>query len=108
MEAGLMSYETRGGKQYYYQVRRVHGRLVKSYVGSGPVAEQAAADVARRQQERADAKRLCLEFETRLQAFRSDFEAFWSHSEQILQLAFMAANYHRRKGEWRRRRESSH
>ena len=42
-----MSYEMRRGKRYYYCVRRVNGRLVKSYLGRGAEAEQAAAEVAR-------------------------------------------------------------
>jgi hypothetical protein len=101
-----MSYEIRRGRQYYYQVRRVNGRLVKQYLGSGVAAEQAAAEVARRQRDRADQLRLDLDFEQRLLPFRSDFEAFWQTSELILQMAFVAANYHCHRGEWRRRRES--
>lgn len=101
-----MSFESRRGRQYYYQVRRVAGRLVKTYVGAGMEAEQAAADIAQRQVERAERKRRQQEVANQLLVLRSDFETFWLTSERILQMAFKAANFHCRKGEWRRHRDS--
>jgi hypothetical protein len=100
-----MSYETRSGKQYYYHVRRVNGRLVKSYLGNGPEAERVAAEVARRRQERLDQMRCNTSFETVLLSIRHDFEEFWGASELILQMAFRASNYNYDGNEWRRRRE---
>ena len=44
-----MAWVRRGRKLYYYRTRRVGGRVLREYLGSGPEAELAAAlDSARR------------------------------------------------------------
>ena len=54
-----MGWEQRGNNPYYYRARRINGRVVKEYVGTGASAEAAAAeDKARRQARQiASAKR---------------------------------------------------
>lgn len=37
-----MSWERRGHRLYYFRAKRVNGRLVKQYFGSGPRATRAA------------------------------------------------------------------
>ena len=48
-----MAWEWRGGTTFYYHPRRVEGRVVKDYLGSGPVAQLAADLVAEARDRRA-------------------------------------------------------
>jgi hypothetical protein len=101
-----VSYETRRGQKYYYRARRVEGRVVKQYVGRGPAAQQAADEDAQRRIDRLEQRRGELRFENQLSLLYEDFEQFWQASERAFRLALLACNYHRRRGEWRRRRGS--
>ena len=99
-----MGYELRRGGRYYYTACRVDGRVVKTYMGNGVAAQRAAAEVAASKQDRLDRRRRDLEFAQQLMLLSKDFDQFWLASERILNLAFVAGNYHRHRGEWRRRR----
>ncbi len=99
-----MSYETRRGQKYYYRGRRVDGRVVKKYLGRGPAAKRAAAEDAQRKLDRLDQRRRELALENRLALFLDEFDLFWTASGRALRIALLAHNYHRRRGEWRRRR----
>jgi hypothetical protein len=104
-EGAAVAYETRRDRTYYYLACRVDGRVVKKYLGTGRAAQCAAAGVAQRQAARSAQRRLGVQFEEQLSLLRRDFEAFWMAAERVFRLAAAAANYHRRRGEWRRRRE---
>ena len=49
-----MGWERRGDGDYYYHTRRVGGRVVRDYLGSGPQAQLAADLVAEARDRRAD------------------------------------------------------
>ncbi len=101
-----MAWETRnGGGRYYTRSRKVNGRVVREYVGTGPHAELMAAIDAGRREER----------EAKAAAERSEREEWRAMDAQLLALCGLAdtlatwsleaAGYHRHKrGEWRRRR----
>ena len=102
-----MSWETRGVYgPYYTRSRRVDGRVVREYVGRGPLAEIIAqADEAEREARRLERGR---EREQMEQDRELDdlFGAYSAGVDELLRSVLEAAGYHRHKrGEWRRRRE---
>lgn len=104
-----MAWEVRkpGGPRYYTRTRKVGGRYVREYIGTGPHAEAAAA---------ADALKRAAR-EARAQARRADEErldradAPLRHLDDALGLlvhvTLTANGYHRHAmGQWRKRRDS--
>jgi len=49
-----MAWEPRGGTAYFYRPRRVGGRVVRDYLGSGPRAQLAADLIAEARDREAD------------------------------------------------------
>ena len=93
----------RGGR-YYTRSRKVDGRVVREYVGAGPLAELAArADSLERERREGEAEARRAE-EERLDALEAPVEALCEAAELLARAALVAAGYHRHKrGEWRRR-----
>jgi hypothetical protein len=93
-----MSWEVRDGGRRYTRSRRVAGRVVRQYLGTGPrAAEAAAADDARRRQRQADrdAGRALDEAAAELDAL----------ADLFARAALLAAGYHQHdRGPWRKRR----
>ena len=94
------------GDRYYYRSRRMNGRVVKEYVGAGPVAELAAhADAVRRTERTAQAEALHAE-QARLAALDAPLETLCELTEALVHAALLESGYRRHKrGEWRRRRQ---
>ena len=90
---------------YYTRSRRVDGRVVREYVGAGPLADIIAqADEAEREAHRLQRRR---EREQMEQDRELDdlFGAYSAGVDELLRSALEAAGYYRHKrGEWRRRR----
>ena len=94
----------RGGR-YYTRSRKVQGRVVREYVGTGPVAEmiaeidntKLAQRVARREALRAEQKRMA--------SVEAPVSDLCDIGDLVARAALMLAGYHRHKrGEWRKRR----
>lgn len=105
--ATYMSWECPRGKgRYYTRSRRVGGRIVREYFGTGPAAERAAAQDAERR-----AERLALAAEKRIQEDRSReaaalLDAYCQLTDQLLAAALTEAGYHQHdRGAWRRARK---
>jgi hypothetical protein len=93
----------RGGR-YYTRSRREGGRVVREYVGRGPLAELAAQeDRERRELEEARREREGEEME-RLRALAAPVLEVSEAAEILAHAHFVAAGYHRHKGEYRRAR----
>jgi hypothetical protein len=97
--------KSRGSKKgYYYRWVRSNGRLVKRYVGHGPIAEMAAhLDEERCEQRRA--ARLS-ELAVRAELARADLALAQSRKATLLLLSaeLLLAGYHNHHGIWRKRR----
>jgi hypothetical protein len=95
----------RGGR-YYTRSRRspVDGRVVREYVGSGPLAEIIAEeDRTKRELAEAELERGEAELE-RIKALAAPLEELSEAAEILVHAHLVAAGYHRHKGEYRRAR----
>lgn len=100
-----MAWETRGGQsRYYTRSRREAGRVVREYVGGGPVGELAAA-LDRRDRDERDARwRADREARQDLAALDAPLRGLHEDVDVLLRGALLVAGFHRHRGDWRRRR----
>lgn len=100
-----MGWETRGGRRYYYRARKVGGRVVKEYLGTGRPAEIAALQDAWTRQDRAAAANARRAERAGLEAVDGEMKDIDDVIEAMTQASLVLAGYHRHHGgEWRRRR----
>ena len=99
-----MGWETRRNGAYYYRARKVDGRVVKEYVGAGPLAELLATrDARERAEHRAVAEGRRAE-RARLAGVDDAADTADAAIEALLRASLVMAGYHRhQRGEWRRR-----
>jgi hypothetical protein len=95
----------RNGRSYYYRSKRVGGRVVSEYVGSGPLVPLAAQlDLATRH--RATMSRI--DERTRIEeAEKADREqeAAFDRAEDVFRSLMVAAGFNQHaRGDWRRSR----
>ncbi len=100
-----MSLEQRGGRVYYYDARRVNGRVVKTYAGSGNAAALLARfDALDREHSRlkaADRRRR----DERTAATTAKLRKWLARVDAVVGGAMTAAGWHRpKRGEWRKKR----
>ena len=101
-----MAWETRnGGGHYYTRSRRVNGRVVREYVGTGLIAELAAAEDAERHAEREKKRQVW-------NARKDDSERVAALVDRCTKcvsalttaVLVNAGFYRHHRGEWRKRR----
>ena len=101
-----MAWETRnGGGRYYTRSRRVNGRVVREYIGTGPLAELIAAQDVERRAERVKRRQAW-------NARKDDFERVsglvdrCTEGVSALTTAVLvnAGFYRHHRGEWRKHR----
>lgn len=89
-------------RRYYTRSRRVNGRVVREYVGSGLIGQMDAADRERRLALKAKANQARAE----VKLIDGDFQWIEELADVLVHAALVAAGYHRHnRGEWRRKRE---
>lgn len=100
-----MAWERRRNGTYYYRTRKVQGRVIKEYVGIGPVAEIAAERDALAREARAEENETQRRERAALLATEVPLEVFTDSLETLTRASLLLAGYHRHHGgEWRRRR----
>jgi hypothetical protein len=101
-----MPWETRHqNKSYYYRARKLNGRVVKTYIGTGPLAEELAEADARQRQERLQRSAERKQRQDELSAIDAPLEGFNDAVEVLTRASLVDAGYHfHRSSEWRRRR----
>lgn len=98
------AWETRNGcGRYYTRSRRVNGRVVREYVGTGKLAECAAAQYElERDLRRLEREAWAAEAEE-LTASLAPLEAYTRMTEVEMKKALEEAGFHYHRGQWRRR-----
>lgn len=100
-----MGWEKRGGQAYYYTAERVGGRVVKRYVGAGPMAELAARLDTLKQNERDEAIEAVRRTRDELAALDAALAPLHELADAATTAALVAAGCHRpKRGKWRKRR----
>jgi hypothetical protein len=98
-----MGWERQG--RYYYRVRKVGGRVVRQYVGTGRVAELAAQLDAIEREKRAAERAAERAKRAELQALDAPLNELNDLAELVAHAALLAAGFRQHhRGEWRKRR----
>jgi hypothetical protein len=93
------------GGRYYTRSKKVDGRVVREYVGTGRVTELVAQMDAANRQDREDERAALRAERAELDALDARVEALCKTADLVARAALLAAGYHQHKrGEWRRRR----
>ncbi len=99
-----MAWESRDGRLYYYDKRRVDGRVVSRYVGRGLEAQLAENMNELARLEREELR----EEKKRRHKIDREVDAHVRRTVCAVRLltdaAMLATGYHKHKGQWRRRR----
>ena len=101
-----MAWETRQrGGRYYTRSKKINGRVIREYVGTGLVGQlAAAADERERAQRQAQQAAWRAERE-RIESAIAPLEEFDDMVETLARGSLLLAGYHRHhRGEWRRKR----
>jgi hypothetical protein len=103
-----MSWEKRRNGLYFYTARRVGGRVVKRYLGAGPVAAAAAKLDEINHNQRAD-DRAAFDDERRdAAAIDATLDDLNDLADLVARAALVAAGYRQHnRGEWRKTRARS-
>lgn len=93
---------------YYYRVRKVNGRVVREYVGTGRVAELVAQmDALEREKKRLETSEHRQQ-KDELAALEAELETVNERVNLVARAALLAAGFHlHKRGEWRKRREQA-
>ena len=94
--------------RYYTRSRKVNGRVVREYLGTGRVAELVAQmDALDRERRRLEALDL-RDKKAELAALDAEITDLIETTDLVARAALLAAGYHQHKrGEWRKKREQN-
>jgi hypothetical protein len=95
----------RGGL-YYTRSRKVNGRVVREYVGGGPLGQLAALQDEYERRQREEQAAYWKEEQQDLDALEALVDELSEASDLLVQAVLLASGYRQHKrGEWRLRRE---
>ena len=105
-EGQYMAWHQVGCRRYYYRNQNVAGRSVRRYVGTGPVAELAAAADDLRKLKRVIAARERKAEQAHHCEAGTPLRALCGVTDVLSRAALVAAGYHQHdRGAWRRCRD---
>src|SRR5215212_8141388 len=102
-----MAWERRErGGAYYTRSRKVNGKVVREYVGTGVLGELAALMDAEKRERREEEAASWREEKRNLEALVAPVEELHDAVEVLARAALIASGYHcHNRGEWRKRRD---
>jgi hypothetical protein len=90
---------------YYYQARKIGGRVVTQYIGRGKIGELVALGDALDRQEREQERNNFLAWKENLADLDEPLEELNDVVDKLAHAALLAAGFHQhRRGEWRKKR----
>ncbi len=99
-----MGWEKRGSGQYYYRKKRVNGRVVSEYVGSGILAE-ATQMLDQVEKEKTYLEKIEHQIEKeQTDAMDQAIDQNLISIGELINNTLIAHGYHKVKGEWRKKR----
>ena len=101
-----MSWEEReGGGRYYTRSRRVNGRIVREYIGAGPMAELIALQDEADRRQREEEARSWKEERDSVEELDGATSELLELAELVNRAALLCAGYRQHnRGEWRKPR----
>src|SRR5579884_1326057 len=96
--------KSKTGKRYYSQSKRVGDKILRTYIGGGPLAQVIALEDARRREER---RRLRAELESHL-AIMAAIDRFCAEADLTVARHLSGKGYRQHnRGEWRKKRNAN-
>src|SRR5215208_3826897 len=102
-----MGWEERRGRLYYYRSVREGKRVRKEYIGGGSFGQLIAQLDELERLQRKEEEASWREEQERLQRSAGFLQELEEAAEILTRAQLLAAGFHKRKGEWRRKRERS-
>src|SRR5262245_53144656 len=96
------------GKPFYTRTRRVGGKRVREYLGSGPAAHAAAAADALKRAERRARTEACHKEEARLREVDELVRRLFKLASLVADATLAAGGYVKHGSEWRSRGNGRH
>jgi hypothetical protein len=93
--------------RYYTRSKKVNGRVVREYFGTGHAAEFVALIDDQERERRRHNAAILRDEKSDLTALEADIKALFAQIELVLRAAMLANGYRQyKRGEWRKRRGS--
>lgn len=99
-----MGWETRAGRQYYYEKQWVNGTCHSKYLGTGVLADCASRLAELDQQRRHLDRDIFKAHEVEQDQIDQEIDKVCSQVKQVVTAALLTAGYHQHKREWRKKR----
>jgi len=101
-----MAWETRpGGGHYYTRSRRVNGKVIREYVGSGEKGELAAKIDAEQRAKRDAERALIREEQAQVMTIDAELNALHQTVDALTRGILLANGFERYKRQWRKRHD---
>lgn len=102
-----MGWESRQrGGLYYTRSRKEYGRVIREYIGGGPLGQLAALEDEHERRQREEQAAYWKEEQEDLDALEAPVEELTEASDLLIRAALLASGYRQHnRGEWRLRRE---